>query len=288
MTLRASFLSAGLVALLAACSSSHGRGTDAGGGEPCGPTTCDPGTVCCNASCGICTGPGEGCPAIACRDAGAPTDGGGSACGDGTCAVGERCCPGCAPDEGWCAPAGSPCPRPACPLDAGVGRSCGGFGGATCDEDEVCDYPDGSSCGGDDSTGVCIPRPDGCPEPVCRPVCGCDGDTYCSPCDAHANGTDVANEGACGDPGACAPMDARGEGPCAAFFGYAWDGERCAGLSGCACEGADCDATYETPEACLDDHVDCVDDCRSSGCPDGSRCILCWADYACVPDGAVC
>jgi len=36
---------------------------------PCGPTVCGPGLVCCNASCGICTAPGDGCVDIVCGDA---------------------------------------------------------------------------------------------------------------------------------------------------------------------------------------------------------------------------
>jgi hypothetical protein len=34
--------------------------------NPCGDVTCAPGLVCCNASCGICTPPGEVCIQIAC------------------------------------------------------------------------------------------------------------------------------------------------------------------------------------------------------------------------------
>jgi hypothetical protein len=38
-----------------------------GGGEACGKTTCGAGKVCCNASCGICTNPGEFCIQLACE-----------------------------------------------------------------------------------------------------------------------------------------------------------------------------------------------------------------------------
>ncbi len=37
------------------------------GGEPCGETTCGPGTYCCNASCGMCVKPGMFCIQIACE-----------------------------------------------------------------------------------------------------------------------------------------------------------------------------------------------------------------------------
>ncbi|MBX3260300.1 MAG: hypothetical protein KF782_11470 [Labilithrix sp.] len=35
-------------------------------GEACGAVTCGAGQVCCNASCGICTGPDESCIMLAC------------------------------------------------------------------------------------------------------------------------------------------------------------------------------------------------------------------------------
>ena len=37
-----------------------------GGGEACGSNTCAAGQVCCNASCGICTAPGDACIQLAC------------------------------------------------------------------------------------------------------------------------------------------------------------------------------------------------------------------------------
>lgn len=39
-------------------------------GRPCGPTTCDPGQVCCNESCGICTPPGGFCTQQICEPGG--------------------------------------------------------------------------------------------------------------------------------------------------------------------------------------------------------------------------
>lgn len=43
-----------------------GCGCETVAGEACGPNTCAAGQVCCNASCGICTAPGEFCIQIAC------------------------------------------------------------------------------------------------------------------------------------------------------------------------------------------------------------------------------
>jgi hypothetical protein len=63
------------------------------GSTTCGTATCAPGLVCCNASCGICTRPGEGCIKLLCQpDAGA---------GAGACKVNDDCrlfddyCTGC-------------------------------------------------------------------------------------------------------------------------------------------------------------------------------------------------
>ncbi|MBN8610486.1 MAG: hypothetical protein J0L92_07880 [Deltaproteobacteria bacterium] len=77
-------------------------------------------------------------------------------------------------------------------------RSCGGFaevGG--CFETEYCDYPDGSFCGGDDSTGVCRPRPTECLDPGGVPACGCDGVDYVFDCNAYLAGTDIRSYGPC-------------------------------------------------------------------------------------------
>jgi hypothetical protein len=55
----------------------------------------------------------------------------------------------------------------------------------------------------------------------------------------------------------CEPDDAAGEGPCDAFFGYAWDGQSCVGISGCNCVGADCADLSFDPVACEFAHSHC-------------------------------
>jgi hypothetical protein len=63
----------------------------AGGGyTSCGPALCPPGTQCCNASCGICTPIGGGCPAIACG-AGGSGIGGAGGTGGGGCGTPDSC-----------------------------------------------------------------------------------------------------------------------------------------------------------------------------------------------------
>ncbi|NVB42931.1 hypothetical protein G6O69_34235 [Pseudenhygromyxa sp. WMMC2535] len=52
-------------------------------------------------------------------------------------------------------------------------------------------------------------------------------------------------------PPLCEPMDAAGVGACELFLGWAWKGMNCVGLSGCTCEGSDCDNLFEDLSACF-------------------------------------
>lgn len=123
--------------------------------------------------------------------------GGGEACGSTICGPGTSCCNASC---GICTPPGVGCIAIACE-DAGPGpHACGGLGGASCGASEYCDYPDGSYCGGDDSTGICRPRPTGCPDPGGTPVCGCNGVDYLADCSAYMSGTDIAHAGRCTPP----------------------------------------------------------------------------------------
>ncbi len=81
-----------------------------------------------------------------------------------------------------------------CP-DAPEPVACGARLGDTCAPDHFCDF-DRLGCDFADATGTCRPRPDGCGGAF-QPVCGCDGQTYDSPCLAHVARTDVAAEGPC-------------------------------------------------------------------------------------------
>jgi hypothetical protein len=86
---------------------------------------------------------------------------------------------------------------------AGGGSVCGGKQGFTCAADQYCHYEAAMQCGVFDGSGVCLPRPAGCPED-CPGVCGCDGTPYCNACLAHAAGHDVQPEGAsCAAPADC-------------------------------------------------------------------------------------
>lgn len=92
-----------------------------------------------------------------------------------------------------------------------TGRPCGGDSGEVCAEGEFCDFDtygrcvdgdcsnahvDENQCGHDGVAGNCRPVPESCPD-VSKPVCGCDGETYESPCFAQMNGVSVADRVAC-------------------------------------------------------------------------------------------
>jgi hypothetical protein len=127
------------------------------------------------------------------------------------CAPGEVCPAVCAgfcvedtqPDECWGAWVDQfgACRTPAdgvYPDECCFGDVCGGFANLPCEANEWCsfgDVPDGAAA---DFTGVCKPRPELCIQ-VVAPVCGRDGVTYSSECEAHVAGVDVDHEGAC-DP----------------------------------------------------------------------------------------
>ena len=79
---------------------------------------------------------------------------------------------------------------------APVERSCGGFAGLTCGEDEFCDYELQHMCGAADHLGTCRPVPEVCTQQF-DPVCGCDQQTYSNSCHANMAGTAVVSLGAC-------------------------------------------------------------------------------------------
>ena len=60
-----------------------------------------------------------------------------------------------------------------------------------------CDFAEGAMCGATDKTGTCKARPSNCPlscpAPQFRP-CGCDGQLYCSACDAQHAGVAVSGQ----------------------------------------------------------------------------------------------
>ena len=77
---------------------------------------------------------------------------------------------------------------------------CGGRLGNTCGADQFCQFDRGAVCGFADATGTCAPRDGGeCPVNI-QAVCGCDGITYASDCEAGKAGTGVLHDGRCTTP----------------------------------------------------------------------------------------
>ena len=97
-----------------------------------------------------------------------------------------------------------------------TGMACGGLLAQVCDADQFCDF--GGTCGAGDHTGRCQPRQVGGGLCAPSPVCGCDGKTYPTACNAHQAGTDIMPTNACitGNGGTGAPC--AGDTDCATGF----------------------------------------------------------------------
>jgi hypothetical protein len=92
--------------------------------------------------------------------------------------------------EGSCGPVGSTV-------------QCASFAGAGCGPDAYCRFALGAYCGASGVLGTCEPKPFSCGDSG-RTVCGCDGRSYESGCEASMAGVSVAYLGPCdqgGQPG---------------------------------------------------------------------------------------
>jgi hypothetical protein len=73
--------------------------------------------------------------------------------------------------------------------------TCGGIQGLTCALGQYCDLGVGA-CGVADAQGTCVDKPEVCMDQY-APVCGCDGISYSTACDAAASGVNVDHSGMC-------------------------------------------------------------------------------------------
>jgi hypothetical protein len=122
-------------------------------GVTCGKTQCAPGKVCCNASCGTCTNPGERCSQFVC---GMNMFNESQSCGPTTCNVGEVCCNASC---GTCIHPGDACDatrRCSNEITFPDSQSCGM---QTCNVGLVCCNP---------SCGICAPPGEPCSQDACR------------------------------------------------------------------------------------------------------------------------
>lgn len=77
-----------------------------------------------------------------------------------------------------------------------AGVACGARAGATCTAQQYCAYEEGEYCGAADAEATCQARPSACDADL-KPVCGCDGNTYASACEANAAGSGILSSGEC-------------------------------------------------------------------------------------------
>lgn len=181
----------------------------------------------------------------------APTSDGGLAAADtsarsdtrcvrppGSCHSSEECpadqvCTGCGSDP--CCPMCDVCLGTCVPLPTGpcaTNADCPA--GAFCEHDGVCVVTGGAA-------GTCKRLPTCADTGACLGVCGCDGKTYCSTCEAHQAGVSVALGKACLSS-SCAGLDALYQAEvkqaksCCALCAAAQCLDKVPGALFCACE----------------------------------------------------
>ena len=155
------------------------QNADCPGSMKCSSAGCNPSSAFCDPETGNVTQT-EDCGGGVCVESCIP--GSNVPAGDGcnTCTCPES---GILADANMCTEAG--CPDTACQSSA------------ECAADEFCDFPY-DNCGNGGSSGTCTKRPAVCPEIASvAGECGCNGETYNSPCEAQAAGSDYHQSGGC-------------------------------------------------------------------------------------------
>jgi hypothetical protein len=80
----------------------------------------------------------------------------------------------------------------------GAGRPCGQASSSSCEDGQLCSFPDGFC--GLEAVGACISEPVDCAGEPTMEVCCCDGEVYSNPCEAQLAGADLAFYSGCVPP----------------------------------------------------------------------------------------
>jgi hypothetical protein len=206
--------------------------------------TCPPGLVT-TTSCELC----PSIPHVCCKP-------------DGT-SVDAQCLNG-----GWTCPSGAPLyGEPGCV----PGEVCNKK--LSCGPSSTCRFPD-FGCGATSLLGTCTPAAASCP-PGSPPVCGCDGQTYDSSCEAASFGVDVSDDAPCATPSGrfrCGPLFCQlGSEACSHVTdyskGFANEAWACETLPAGCVDGCDCGICPPCPPFTL-----CKENC---GTPSGGPQVEC-------------
>ena len=123
-----------------------------------------------------------------------------------------------------------------------------------CNSNDFCLFSEGTCSG----PGTCTSKPNVCPLAPCSSVCGCDGNLYCSHCEAYMNGVSIFKAGPCSVEQEC--IRSGGKITTAMCCKSAGDFPNTCAVGACGC----------APE---NSHQVNICDCGTGKCFDGNKCV---------------